>query len=400
MSLTFFKMNMEDRRKLILEGNVFKTLILLSIPTMMMAIVGALIPFSDGLFLNNIIGPIRVAAITYSGPPINIMLGFSSGLGVAAMAMIGQMAGKGDTEAVKKISLQVLCFSIICGLMLIPVSLIIAKYMASKVDSTISSDVFLYISMYSIIIPLQFLAAIFNAIKNSVGNPEAPFYRMVVLLFLKLFFNYIFLSLLRLEIMGAIYASFSAYVLTAIWMYYDLFIKKYLYRLSFKHFKFDIAIIKELVRIGIPSMLSYMMINLGFLLINNEVMDFGVVVLSGLGIASNINNVCFQLPTSIATSVTTMISINMGNNNVKKAKKSYRAGIIFTTFVSIFMLIILIPNTDIFTRMFTDNKDVLKVANEALKIHTYSILPYGVFMICQSVLNSFGKNNIPLVMSF
>lgn len=68
----------------------------------MMAIVQAMIPFTDGLYLNHIIGPERTGAITYSQPTINIMLGLSQGLGVAAMAMIGQMAGRADTKGVKK----------------------------------------------------------------------------------------------------------------------------------------------------------------------------------------------------------------------------------------------------------------------------------------------------------
>ena len=96
LKINITKLTMEDRRNIILNGNVIVTLFLLSIPTIMMAIVQAMIPFTDGLYLNHIIGPERTGAITYSQPTINIMLGLSQGLGVAAMAMIGQLVGKGD----------------------------------------------------------------------------------------------------------------------------------------------------------------------------------------------------------------------------------------------------------------------------------------------------------------
>lgn len=391
---------MEDRRRIILEGNVLKTLFLLSIPTIMMAIVQAMIPFTDGLYLNHIIGPERTGAITYSQPTINIMLGLSQGLGVAAMAMVGQMAGKGDVKEVKKISLQVLVFGIFCGIVLIPISLFVASYISTTVTKDMTNDVYLYLSLYSLVIPFQFMASIFNSIKDGTGNPEAPFYRMIVLLILKVFFNFIFLELLRLDIKGAVFASLSAYIVVSFWMYYDLFLKKYEYQLNINDYRFRFSIIKTLIKIGIPSMISYMMINLGFLLINMEISKYGAIVIAGLGIASNINSLCFQLPSCISTTVTTMVSLNIGVGNKEKAKKIYKIGLTIATIIALVTLGIIIPNVTKLTLLFTSHEKVLNVADSALKIYTYSILPYGIFMICQAIFNALGRTTVPLIMSF
>lgn len=391
---------MEDRRRIILEGNVLKTLFLLSIPTIMMAIVQAMIPFTDGLYLNHIIGPERTGAITYSQPTINIMLGLSQGLGVAAMSMVGQMAGKGDVKEVKKISLQVLVFGIFCGIVLIPISLFVASYISTTVTKDMTNDVYLYLSLYSLVIPFQFMASIFNSIKDGTGNPEAPFYRMIVLLILKVFFNFIFLELLRLDIKGAVFASLSAYIVVSFWMYYDLFLKKYEYQLNINDYRFRFSIIKTLIKIGIPSMISYMMINLGFLLINMEISKYGAIVIAGLGIASNINSLCFQLPSCISTTVTTMVSLNIGVGNKEKAKKIYKIGLTIATIIALITLGIIIPNVTKLTLLFTSHEKVLNVADSALKIYTYSILPYGIFMICQAIFNALGRTTVPLVMSF
>ncbi|WP_392445873.1 MATE family efflux transporter [Sneathia vaginalis] len=398
--MKYRELTMEDRRRIILEGNVLKTLFLLSIPTIMMAIVQAMIPFTDGLYLNHIIGPERTGAITYSQPTINIMLGLSQGLGVAAMAMVGQMAGKGDVKEVKKISLQVLVFGIFCGIVLIPVSLFVASYISTTVTKDMTNDVYLYLSLYSLVIPFQFMASIFNSIKDGTGNPEASFCRMVVLLILKVFFNFIFLELLRLDIKGAVFASLSAYIVVSFWMYYDLFLKKYEYQLNINDYRFRFSIIKTLIKIGIPSMISYMMINLGFLLINMEISKYGAIVIAGLGIASNINSLCFQLPSCISTTVTTMVSLNIGVGNKEKAKKIYKIGLTIATIIALVTLGIIIPNVTKLTLLFTSHEKVLNVADSALKIYTYSILPYGIFMICQAIFNALGRTTVPLIMSF
>lgn len=400
MAIGITKLDMTSRRNLILNGSVLNTLLLLSIPTFMMALVQSMVPFTDGLFLNRTIGPERTSAITYAKPAIDVMLGMSQGLGVAAMAMIGQMVGIGDTKKVKKISLQILMFSIFVGIFLIPISIVIAKYMSTTVADVMKYDVFLYISLYSVVIPFQFLAAIFNSIKNATGNPESPFYRMIVLLILKILFNTIFLVVLKLEIKGAVIASLFSYVITAIWMYYDLFFKDYLYKLDIYEYKFNKAIVSELIRLGIPSMLSFMMINLGFLLINMEIEHYGRTVLAGLGIAGYINSICFQLPACISTAVTTMVSINIGIKNIKRAKEIFKVGIIISFVIAFFTIIIVLPTTPKLTGMFTYKKDVLNIANESLKYYTYSIIPFGVAMICQAVFNAMGKNIVPLIMGF
>lgn len=400
MAIGITKLDMTSRRNLILNGSVLNTLLLLSIPTFMMALVQSMVPFTDGLFLNRTIGPERTSAITYAKPAIDVMLGMSQGLGVAAMAMIGQMVGIGDTKKVKKISLQILMFSIFVGIFLIPISIVIAKYMSTTVADVMKYDVFLYISLYSVVIPFQFLAAIFNSIKNATGNPESPFYRMIVLLILKILFNTIFLVVLKLEIKGAVIASLFAYVITAIWMYYDLFFKDYLYKLDIYEYKFNKAIVTELIRLGIPFMLSSMMINLGFLLINMEIEHYGRTVLAGLGIAGYINSICFQLPACISTAVTTMVSINIGIKNIKRAKEIFKVGIIISFVIAFFTILIVLPTTPKLTGMFTYKKDVLNIANESLKYYTYSIIPFGVAMICQAVFNAMGKNIVPLIMGF
>ena len=147
-------------------------------------------------------------------------------------------------------------------------------------------------------------------------------------------------------------------------------------------------------------MLSFMMINLGFLLINMEIEHYGRTVLAGLGIAGYINSICFQLPACISTAVTTMVSINIGIKNIKRAKEIFKVGIIISFVISFFTIIIVLPTTPKLTGMFTYKKDVLNIANESLKYYTYSIITFGVAMICQAVFNAMGKNIVPLIMGF
>lgn len=323
MNTKIFYKSSEERREMILSENVMKTIFLLTIPVFMMGIVQSLIPISDGLFLNNKAGYVIAGAIGFSQSVINILNAFSQGLSVAASAIIGQLYGKGDIEKTKQASVQILVLSFIIGLLLSPICLILSYIISRGVNEELSTHVFQYLGLYSFVLPFLFMAAIFNSIKNGTGHPEAPFLRMIILLVLKVIFNTIFLSILNLGVIGAVSASFMSYLLIGIWMYYDLFLKKSDMQLSLHNFKFDLEFIKKTMELAIPSVLSYILVYIGFFLINKEVVKYGSIALNASTIASNINSIYFVLPTSVGTTVTTMISMNIGNGNSKNAKKIF-----------------------------------------------------------------------------
>ena len=194
-------------------------------------------------------------------------------------------------------------------------------------------------------------------------------------------------------------ASFSTYSLISVWMYYDLFIKESEDKLTLKGFKFDISILKQLMIIGIPSMLTTFLSNFGFFLINSEVEKYGEIVLNGNGIANNITAVCFNMPAAFGSAVTTMVSMNIGAQYAEKAKKSCYMGIIMSIITSITLIAIILPLSKYMTILFTRDVEDLAIANGALPIYALSIIGFGVTMVVQGALIGLGRTRVPLFIS-
>ena len=389
----------EERRQLILNGKVINTLLFLSIPTLLVGIIQALIPLSDSLFLNRLTSVEIASSVTFSQPVLNIMIAFSQGLGVATLVMLGRLYGKGRMLAVKETMLQIFVFSFFIGLLLIPVCMFTAFLISNNTTSEIRNNVYTYISLYSLIMPFVFLAAIYNSSKNAIGRPEVTFVRIFLLLILKIIFNSIFLYILKMGIVGAVMASLFSYIVVTIWMFYDLFLKSGDIKLNLRSYTIKLPIIKRLLKIGFPSMLNYAFLYLGFFLINKEMEKFGAVALNAQGIASNINAICFILPSSIGTTVSSMISINMGIGNVKKSKDVFKVGWITGVTISILTIALILPISLPLVLTFTKVQKVIEIADKALHIYTYSVIGFSVFMIAQGVFIALGRTKIPLVMS-
>lgn len=399
MKFKFLNQNMEQRRELILNGNVFSTILLLSIPALMMGVVQSLIPVIDGLFLNNLAGTTAASAVTYSTPIVNMTSALSQGLSVAGMAIIGQSNGRGDYKASRRITIQLVIFAFILGFVLAPLLVGLAFPISSHVDKEIAHYVFLYISLNALVLPFSFLESIYNAIKNASGKPEDAFIRMIIMLVLKVLFNTLFVAVFSWGLIGSVMASLASNIIITLWMFYELFVKKSGDRLDLKGFHFEKATIRQLLLIGFPSMLSSLMLNLGFFLINNEVEKYGAVVLNGQGIANNITSVCFILPSSFGSAVTTMVSMNIGARQSKRAKYSCLIGCIISAITATILIAVVVPLSSHITVLFTREPEVLAIANKALHIYTYSVIGFGICMVEQGAFIGLGKTKITLVLS-
>ena len=380
--MLFLKQSVEERREMIINGSILNTLLFLSIPTLLVGIIQALIPLSDNFFLTNLTNVVVAGSVTFSQPVLNIMVALSQGLGVAAMAMIGKYYGKGIMRAVRETMLQIYVFSFIIGLILIPICILMAFVISKTTSEEIRGTVFTYIAAYSFVMPLIFLAAIYNSSKNAIGRPEVTFIRISLLL-----------------VIGAVAATFCSYVVITLWMFHDVFVRTSETKLDLRKYSMKLPIIMKITRIGLPAMINYMLIYFGFFLINKEMEKYGAIALTGQGIAANINSLCFNLPSSIGTAVTTMISINMGLKNIEKSKKIFTYSWITSVVIAALTIILIVPLNHDMIALFTRNKEIAAIADNALNIFTYSIIGFGIFTVCQGVYVALGKNNIPLVMS-
>lgn len=399
--MRIFSKTLEERRDMILNGNTAKTMMVLSIPTILMNLVQSMVPLTDSYFFNNYGGYLVASGVTFSQPIINTLNGTSIGLGIAAAAIIGQLYGKGDIKGVKRIATQVICLAFILGVVMSPLAIGIAYIIQGYIDPELSGYVFKYLSLYSLVLPFLFLTAIYNAIKNSTGEPEATFIRIVILLILKVIFNAIFLTVLKLGILGAVLASLLSYILIGVWMFYDLFIKETELKLDLRGYRPDKKAIKEIFHIGIPSMLNYILVFMGFILINMDVQEYGAKILNANGVASNISVICFALPNSLATTITAMVSINIGNGNVKKSKGVYKLGNLFAMIIALIMVVIFFPVAKELVGFFLkegSDKIMVETSIRALKIYVLSIFGFNIFTMAQAVYVALGRTKLPLLL--
>jgi len=398
MRIAFPHPTTEERRDLILNGPILRTLMLLSAPSVMLGLVQSLMPLMDGLFINNIAGNIVASAVTYSGPVINMASALGQGLSIAAMAILGQMNGRGDLARSKRTAAQIVIFGAALGCLSAPFLVGAAALVSAGVHREIARDVFLYLSLNALVLPFSFMESIYNGIMNANGKPEAPFVRMVLMLVAKIAFNFVFIYFIRLGVVGCVLSSLCANVLVTVWMYWELFWKPGEDRLELGGFRFEGPVLRELVGVGFPAMLNSLFLNLGFFLINNETQKYGPVVLTAQGIAGNITNVCFILPGVFSSAVTMMVSMSIGAGDSAKARRSCWIACAASAATAVVVIAVVVPLAPYLTLLFTREEELRAIAIRALHIYTYSVVGFGVCMTVQGAFVGLGRTKVPLVL--
>lgn len=152
----FLHQSTAKRRSMILKGHVIPTIMMLSLPTLMMGTIHALVPLRDGLFINNLAVVDAASAVTYCTPIVNMMSALAQGLGVAGMSMIGQLNGKGGINHAKYVSTQIVVSAFVLGLLMAPVLAIVTVPVSQHVNPQMTGNVFLYLSLSALVLSFAF----------------------------------------------------------------------------------------------------------------------------------------------------------------------------------------------------------------------------------------------------
>lgn len=107
---------------------------------------------------------------------------------------------------------------------------------------------------------------------------------------------------------------------------------------------------------------------------------------------------CFNLPSSIGTTVTTMVSMNIGARKPRNAKKSFIYGCRVSVIISLIIIVLFLPSSNYLVRLFQDNETIVNLADHSLKIYTFSIIGFGIYMVSQGAFIGLGRTRLPLSM--
>ena len=388
------------KRKMILEGNMYKVIILLSLPIMLNNLIQTMYNLTDTYFLSKL-GSVEVASMTLAWPVVFLQLALGVGIGIAGTTLISQNIGAEKMDEAKKIAGQLVSFAMGFSVLLSISGVISTPYILKVMGAT--GDIYTNAYTYLIFIvggaPLMYAAFVYASIKQGEGDTISPMILSLISVTINIVLDPIFIFYFDLGIKGAALATLLARAIMSFYIIYQLFIKDTPMRLSLKDLKPDFSYIKKLTKLGIPASIGQATIAMGFVVLNSFVNTYGELPLAAFGIGNRITGLIVMPAMGIGGAISTIVGQNIGNNNIKRARESvFKSSILGAIFSIVGTSTLLIWGSNII-RLFSTNKEIIYLGNDYLKYISLSLIGLAILPIITGALQGAGQTKKAMYIS-
>lgn len=236
------------------------------------------------------------------------------------------------------------------------------------------------------------------------GNAKRATHAVFLSAFLNIILDPIFIYTLNLGMKGAALSTVVSVLISCIIMAYWIWIKKDNYlELTYKHFKLDLNIIKDIMGLAIPSTLEITVISALTLLINLMITQASNSVSVGVfTVSMQVVQFTVMPLNAIATALLTVAGVAYGAGNFKNLKTVHsfciRIGFVLAVVAAILMIVFSSPIATIFSY---SNKSVGLTPQIASTISILSLyviaLPHG--LMSGALFQAIGKGLYSLIIT-
>lgn len=395
-------MNTQERRELILSGDIYKVIITLSLPIMINNLIQTLYNLADGVWVSRL-GSVYFAATAFIWPVNFLFISLGIGIAIAGTSLLSQLIGAAEYEEANKYSSQLIVLSLMVSICLTVIgyfaSPYIIKLMRGTGDLAKYSNIYLKITFLDT--PFMFLFFNFNSIMNSQGNTMVPTVLSGISAVLNVVLDPIFIFTFDMGIAGAAIATLISKALLSIVGIYILMKSSMLVKPRLKDFKFDKDIIKRIIRVGLPSSIGQSGASLGFIVLNSFIASYGTATMAAFGMVNRITSLIMQPAMGVGAALTSIVGQNLGSDQVDRVREAFIKSIKLTISFSIIGCILLLWKDKEIVNFFMQSKDDLEVISQGvnyLRYITASMPLMGLFSIFQGIFQGSGHTKYSMAM--
>ncbi len=374
----------------------------LSIPSILAQLSATVMFFIDASMVGHL-GAKASASIGIVESTGWLMGGLASAVNMGFSVQVAHFIGANDFEGARRVLRQSLICSLVWSILLSITCLAISPFLPYWLGGSaeIASDASLYfaiIGLCGIFFQMEGLAG--SMLKCS-GNMKVPSMLNIGMCAMDVVFNYLFIYILDLGVMGAAMGTGLAELVTAILMLYFLLVKSDM--LSLKghpgSFKPKSDTIGTAFKIGAPMGLQHMLMGGAYVVSTYIVAPLGTVAIAAHSLAITVESLCYMPGYGIAEAATTLVGqgIGAGQRTLTRsfAHLSVGLGIIVMTLMGILMWIFA---PQLMTLM-SPVDEVIAVGTSILRIEAWAEPLFAAAIVCNGVFVGAGDTLKPAIMN-
>jgi len=396
----------EERKKhLILhDPNIYKGLIILSIPLMLNNFIKTIHDIIDMYFVADIpnYGIESVNAISLTFPVVFTFISLGIGLSAAGTALISQFVGSNQIEDAKKYASHLVMISLIAGIVLNILSFVSAPYIMKWMGLTGYEyrESVKYLQIRAFELPVVFVFFAFTSIRQSTGDTVTPVIYGVVTMIVNIILTPILISVLKLGVSGAAYATLIANLVIMPFGIVQLFKSKTGVTISKKYLVLQKEISYKIIRIAIPASFGQAFTAIGFGLMNGILVGYGKQTVAAFSVGNRISSLILHPVMAIGGVLSAYLGQNIGNQNPTRARQTFRKAMVLSVGLMAVGALIFIPFREWASSIFIKNDAVaLALAKDYMFFLLLGLPLMGAFQNFLGTYNGTGNTKYTFILT-
>ena len=384
------------------QGEKLRLIVSLSIPSILAQISATVMFFIDASMVGHL-GAKASAAIGLVETTGWLMGGLASAANMGFSVQVAHAIGANDMERARRVLRQSLVCSLLWALSISLVAIAISGPLPYWMGGTeeIAHDASLYfaiIGLCGIFFQMEGLAG--SMLKCS-GNMKIPSVLNIMMCVMDVCFNYIFIYILDLGVMGAAMGTGVAELVTAVLMLYFLLVRSDMLHLKGRpgSFRPKSDVVQNAFKIGAPMGLQHMLMGGAQIVSTLIVAPLGTVAIAAHSLGITVESLCYMPGYGIAEAATTLVgqSFGAGKRMLTQsfARMSAGLGMVVMTLMGVLMWVFA-PEL---MSLMTPVDEIIAIGARCLRIEAFAEPMFAAAIVCNGIFIGAGDTLRPAIMS-
>lgn len=387
-----------ERKNGITEGVIWKQLLAFFFPILFGTLFQTLYNTVDAIVVGQFLGKQALAAVGGgTGTMINLIIGFFTGLSSGATVVISQYYGaKNDEKAAKAIHTAI-ALAIVGGVVISILGYIFTRPLLLLIDTP--SDVLpmaeTYLHYYFAgaisIVMYNICAGIFRA----MGDSKHPLYFLIVGSLVNIVLDILFIAAFNMGVAGAAIATVISQVASSVLSLIWLKRRKDACKLRFSAIRFDIPILKRMLRIGLPAGIQSIMYNISNMTIQARVNSFGTDTAAAWAAYGKLDAIYWMIINAFGISITTFVGQNYGAGKIDRAKKGVKSVFVMALLTTIILEVLYLCFGRFGYYIFLSDGEVIDIGMRIMTTIAPFYFTYITIELMSGAIRGAGKSLVP-----
>ena len=383
---------------------VNKLLVSMSLPMMVSMLVQALYNIVDSIFVSRI-DENALTAVSMAFPIQSLLIAIGVGTGVGVNALLSRSLGEKDYGKVDRTAVNGVFLSAVSYLLFLVVGILAVTpfYLSQTKDAQIIAYGKQYLTIICCCSFGMYTQFIFERLLQSTGKTIFTMVTQgtgaIINIILDPIFIFGYFGIPRMGVAGAAVATVAGQIVAGVFAIIINEKKNTDVKLNFKGFRPDKKVIREIYKVGIPSIIMQAIGSVMTYGMNRILISFNSTAVAVFGVYFKLQSFIFMPIFGLNNGMVPIIAYNYGAKEKDRMVKTLKLSVFYAIGIMVlgFVVFQLFP-APLFS-LFDASEMMLSIGVPALRAISFSFLFAGFCIVCGSLFQALGNGVYSMVIS-